>query len=188
MLGLQPAEEPGLCPQKVKSGWLDSKWIRDNTQLIIFSHSQQLRLTEILGCNYYCNYYFNTNQQLIKTLPPRWYSSATRLLNQNACHHIWVCAVDEGQEIIVRTPSYCQFCQFLIACLLLMVRAPIDLEKTRQRSSFPRGGRLQVQNETNIVRSGQCTDFICVTQYILVTRAGFPVGWGKGAHWGVVTR
>ena len=51
----------------------------ENTKLIIFPRGQQLSLTKIHACNYCCNYYLNTAQQLIKMLPCRCYLAATRI-------------------------------------------------------------------------------------------------------------
>lgn len=52
---------------------------RENRQLITSSPNQQLSLIEICACNYRCNYYFNTNQSLIKILPRGCYLAAARL-------------------------------------------------------------------------------------------------------------
>lgn len=54
-------------------------WFWENTQLIIFPRGQQLSLTKIHACNYCCNYYFTTDQQLIKMLPCRCYLAAARM-------------------------------------------------------------------------------------------------------------
>ena len=54
-------------------------WFWEHTQLIIFPRGQQLSLTKIHACNYCCNYYFNTDQQLIKILPCRCYLAAVRM-------------------------------------------------------------------------------------------------------------
>lgn len=68
-MGPPTCSEAGAEPTQRRKARPGFRGILREYALNISSYSQQMSLTETCACNYRGNYYFNTNQQLIKILP-----------------------------------------------------------------------------------------------------------------------